>query len=77
MFGAQRGAPGPHAPRPDELDRQARAGVARRTAARVGGDTGGEVLRGAAVERAVAAAQHVDEGQGQSLKRTTAFASTL
>ena len=60
---AQRRAPGPDPARPDEGDRPARAGVARGGPGLVLPHAGGEVLRGPGVERAVAAAQDVDEGQ--------------
>ena len=61
---AQRAAPRAHAPGPDEAHGQARARVARRDAALVLAQPGLQVLRGARVEGAVAAAQDVDEGQG-------------
>jgi hypothetical protein len=63
MLLAQCRAPRPHPARPRELHRQPRAGVARRPARRVGAHACREVFRGPGVERAVPAAQDVDERQ--------------
>ena len=59
---AQGIAPALDLQRPDELHRQARASVAGSLPGEVLGEAPRQVLRGAGVERAVAAAQQVDEG---------------
>ena len=63
---AQRRPPGPHAARPHEPHRQPRAGVTRGPSRLVPADARGQVLRGSGVERAVPAAQDVDERQAAS-----------
>ena len=66
----ERRAPGPHPARPGEAHRQPGPRVARGAAALVLAQARAKVLRGARVERPVAADQDVDEGQeaGSSMR---------